>query len=283
VIGLLEKAIAKDPALAPAYAALATRYAVLAFTTNDDAGRADSLAKMRAAAEKAIQLDPLLAEAHNALGTAYGQDGQWVRAETSFRRALQIDPNLAIAHEKYAWFVLWPLGRIEEAVREARAEVRVDPLSPAAHFLLGRTLVTAGRYDEAAAECEKLPADFALTRDCLGRARLGQGRTAEAIRVLAPSSNWGLLTYAYARAGRGTEALNLLDEAPRRYPNGRDPSQYALAYAGLGDKDRTMEQLERFAGVGPARVGWTLNGPELAFVRNEPRVRALRKKVGLPE
>jgi hypothetical protein len=51
----------------------------------------------------------------------------------------------------------------------------------------------------------------------------------------------------------------------------------------LKDKDRTIDQLERWAGVGPVRIGLTLTAPEFAFVRGDPRVKALRKKVGLPE
>lgn len=72
-------------------------------------------------------------------------------------------------------------------------------------------------------------------------------------------------------------------EAPMRYPHRRGPFQYALAFAGFGDKDRTMEQLERWTGVGPVRMGCTLYSPEFAFVRDDPRAKALRKKVGLPE
>jgi hypothetical protein len=41
--------------------------------------------------------------------------------------------------------------------------------------------------------------------------------------------------------------------------------------------------LERWAGVGPVQLGYTLISPEFAFVRADPRVKALRKKVGLPE
>jgi hypothetical protein len=37
------------------------------------------------------------------------------------------------------------------------------------------------------------------------------------------------------------------------------------------------------AGAGPVRMGFTLTAPEFAFVRADPRVKALRKKVGLPE
>ena len=283
VIDLFETAIAKDPSLAPAWAGLAGAHAFRSFENPNGRDHAHRLLKMRTAAEKAIQLDPLLAEAHSALGTAYARDGQWDRAELSLRRAIQIDPNLAIAHDRLTWFFLFPLGRIEEAIREARTEVRLDPLSPMAHYLLAATLTSAARYDEAASQCEKLPADFVFTTECLGRARLGQGRTAEALGLLETANDWGYLAYAYKKTGRRDEFEKLLAKAPLAYPKRQGHSQYALVYAGMSDKDRTIDQLERMTGAGPVRIGFMLTEPEFAFLRADPRVKALRKKVGLPE
>ncbi len=283
VIDLFEKAIAKDSSLAPAWAGLAGSYAFLSAVRPNGRDHDERLSRMRDAAEKAIQLDPLLAEAHSALGTAYARDGQWGQAELSLRRAIQIDPNLAIAHFNLSRFFLCPLGRIEEAIREARAELTLDPLAPAAHLLLAQILISAGRYDEAASQCEKLPADFRYAGDCLGRARLGQGRTVEAIRVLKTANDWGYLAYAYEKARRRDDVEQLLAEAPVAYPRRQGHFQYALVYAGMNDKDRTIDQLERWAGVGPVQMGYTLISPEFAFLRADPRVKALRKKVGLPE
>jgi TolB-like protein len=283
VIDLFEKAIAKDPSLAPAYAGLADAYAFRSLERPNGADHEEKLSKMRAAAEKAIQLDPLLAEAHSALGTAYARDGQWELAEQSLRRAIRIDPNLAIAYDNLTWFFLFPLGRLDEAIRQARNEVRLDPLSPMAHYLLAETLISAGRYDEAADQCEKLPAGFAFSGDCLGRARLGQGRTAEAFKALATADGWGYLAYAYEKTGRRAEVEKLLAEAPLAYPTRQGHFQYALVYAGMNDKDRTIDQLERASGIGPVRLGFTLTAPEFAFIRTDSRVKTLRKKVGLPE
>jgi TolB-like protein/tetratricopeptide (TPR) repeat protein len=283
VISLFEGATAKDPSLAPAFAGLAGAYAYQSFITPNGRDRADELSKMRAAAERAIQLDPLLAEAHSALGTAYARNAQWEQAEVSLRRAIQIDPNLSIAHDNLTWFFLFPLGRLEEAIKEARTEVKLDPLSPMAHYLLAETLTSAGRYDEAVQQCEKLPREFVFTGDCLGRARLGQGRTTEALRALETANSWGYLAYAYEKTARRDEVEKLLANAPLAYPNRQGHFQYALVYAGMNDKDRTIDQLERWAGVGPVRIGFTLTAPEFAFVRADPRIKTLRKKVGLPE
>jgi TolB-like protein len=283
VIGLFEQAIGKDPSIAPAYAGLAVAYAFKSFQGPIDPHRAEKLDKMRAAAERAIQLDPSLAEAHSAMATAYARNGEWDLAERSFRRAIEIEPSLSTTHLAFARFVLWPLGRLEEAVREARTATENAPLSPRASYELAEVLLSAGRYDEAAQYCERLPPE--MVSECVGRARLAQGRTADAIQVLTSSAtnNWGYLAYAYAKAGRREKAETLVARAPMRYPHRPGPFQYALVFAGFGDKDRTVEQLQRMAGVGPVRMGFTLNSPEFAFLRGDPRVTALRKQVGLPE
>ena len=283
VIGLFEQAIGKDPSIAPAYADLAVAYAFLSFLSPIDPHRAEKFDKMHAAAERAIELDPSLAEAHSALGTAYALEGQWDLAERSFRRAIEIDPSLSTTHLAFARFVLWPLGRMDEAVREALAGARNDPLSPRARSELAFVLLSAGRYDQAAQYCEQLPAETESASECVGRARLAQGRMADAIQALAATSNWGYLAYAHAKAGRREQAKTLVAAAAMRYPNRRGPFQYALVFAGLGDKDRTIEQLQRMADVGPVRMGFTLNSPEFAFLGGDSRVKSLRKQVGLPE
>jgi serine/threonine-protein kinase len=285
VIGLLEQAIDKDPSIAPAYAGLAVAYAFKSSTGPFEQNKAAEQDKMRTAAERAVALDPSLAEAQSALGAVSAHRGQWDLAERSFRRAIEIDPGLSTTRWFFARFVLWPLGRMDEAEREARAGARNDPLSPRAEYELAEVLLSAGKYDESARHCEHLPAEMVSASECLGRARLAQGRSADAIQVLAssPANNWGYLAYAYAKAGQREKARTLAAAAPSRYPRRVGPYQSALLFAGLGDKDHTIEQLQRWAGVGPVRMGFTLNSPEFAFLRADPRVKALRKQVGLPE
>ena len=242
---------------------------------------------MRVAAEKAIQLDPLLPEAHDALGMGYAQGGQWEQSESSFRRAIELGPGRSESYRHYATFLLLPLGRIEESLRQLRVAEKADPLSTAARFYLAYVLISAGRFDEAADLCEKQPADFEGKPMLLGRARLGQGRTQEAIQILETAIHrgvkpgneiWGALGFAYAWAGRREEAEKLAVEMPSR-----NPFNQALTFAGLGDKDRTLEALDRAAAAGPFKMGRVLTFPELSLLQGDPRLKALRKKVGLPE
>ncbi len=235
---------------------------------------------MRAAAEKAIQLDPLLAEAHDALGVAYARDGQWEQSEKSFRHAIELDPSRPRSYGDFALNLLLPLGRIEEALRQMHAAEKADPLSPEVHSVMSFVLISSGRYDAAVGYCQKLPADYFVDRsdktECMGRALLGQGRTGEAIQVLATAPNPRYLGYAYGRAGRREEAEKLAATSPGALAQ-------ALIFAGLGDKERTLQAVERLATRGPVRLGRDLTYPEFALIRGDPRVKVLRKKVGLPE
>jgi len=157
-----------------------------------------------------------------------------------------------------------------------------DPLSPHVQFRLSYVLLSAGRFKEAAAHCQKLPADA----PCLARTLLGQGRIDEAIRILKAAVTEGVkvkegvktdsvLAYAYARAGRREEAERLAALA--------GPIGQARIFAGLGDKDRAFKALDRAISSGSVRIGRDLTWPEFAPLRGDSRLKALRKKIGLPE
>jgi hypothetical protein len=106
---------------------------------------------------------------------------------------------------------------------------------------------------------------------------LCQGRIDDAIHLLSTVENPRYLGYAYGRGGRREEAEKLAAAvAPNAFSQ-------AIIYAGLGDKDRTLEALDRVVQLGAVRIGRALNSPEFALLRGDPRVKALRKRVGLPE
>jgi tetratricopeptide (TPR) repeat protein len=264
-----QDAIAKDAAFAPAYAGLAEAYAYRASIGDAEP---DDLVKMRSAAERAIQLDPLLEEAHDALGVVYARDGRWSPSEASFRQAIELNPNSELTRINYATFLLRPLGRIKEAVQQLHAAERVDPLSPALHFVYGELLISAGRYEEAAGHCQK-SSDVA---ECQGRVYLAEGKIDEAIKILASAPNTRYLGYAYGRAGRRQEVEKLAAVS-------HGALQQVLIHAGMGDRDGTFKALDRMAELGPGRVGLALTTPELSFIRDDPRVKALRLRVGLPQ
>ena len=94
----------------------------------------------------------------------------------------------------------------------------------------------------------------------------------------AKRRNGAALGCAYARSGRR-------EEAEKVFAATTDVSR-AQILACLGDKDRVFEALDHDAGVGPIRMGWVLNRVDRespGLLRGDPRLKALRKKVGLPD
>jgi TolB-like protein len=275
-IGPFEQVIVKDPSFAPAYARLAEAYAWRSGRPMFDV--AEEMTKMRVAAEKAIQLDPLSAEAYDALGVVYSRQAQWEHSERCFRRALELQPNRALTRRHLTMCVLLPLGRIDEVLEQCRLAEKGDPLASYVHGFIAYMLISAHRFDEAATHCAKvLPADRAMGQ-CLGRIRLGQGRIGEAIQFFTanpdPLDPGGFLGHALARAGRREEAEKLAAGTT-------NPFTQALIFAGLGDHERTLEALDHMTVLGAVRIGRVLTFPELDLIRGDPRLKALRRKVGL--
>jgi tetratricopeptide (TPR) repeat protein len=229
---------------------------------------------MHIVVKKALQLDPLLAEAHAAHGMVLARDGLWRQSEQSFRRALELEPSRSLTHTDFAWYLLLPLGRTDEAVAQVSLAETNDLLSPRVQTIFSSVLFAAGRFDEAALHCEK---------PCV-RALILQGRAGEAIPILearfdgrlSASGSGARLGYAYALAGRREDAERIAAIQPR-------PIEQATIFVALGDKDRAFEALNRAVPLGPVRIGRDLQSPEFARLRGDPRLKVLRKKVGLPE
>jgi tetratricopeptide (TPR) repeat protein len=143
-----EKAIELDPTFAPAYASLADAYAIQGYLYADPTA---ALAKSEEVARKAMALDPESGEAHAAL--AYIDHffrWDWKEAEAEYQRAIDLNPNYAPARRRY-WGLLELLGRHEEAGRQIRRALEIDPLSPntnanlAMHSVMGRDYAEALR------------------------------------------------------------------------------------------------------------------------------------------
>jgi len=279
-VELFEQVIAKDPAFAPAYAGLAEGYATLSQNwVTGHIAPATANVKMRLAAEKAMELDPLLAEAHVAVGLVCTRDMDWASAEKAFRRAKELNPNLTSAKVYLAFWVLFATGRVEEAFREIDDASKADPLSPNLWGYRGLILINAGRYDEAIESSRRTLAlgSSPAAKTTLARALVQKGSVAEAINILEQMEEGagGHLGYAYAVTGRRAEAEALAarnDDFPRRL---------TLIYAGLGDKDRVFEALERMYSKKDPMVASYLSYPELALIRGDPRLAVFREKVGL--
>jgi eukaryotic-like serine/threonine-protein kinase len=296
-IELVEQVVAKDPAFAPAYAALASAYG---WSLVMQAPSVENLrlpvppdrahAIVRRAALKAIELDPMLAEAHDAMGWVHSLDLDWAKAEESFGHALELNPSLTTTYTDFVLSTLVPEGKLDEALRQLDVALSADPLSSDLRRTMSTVQISAGLYDSALDNCRRALAiepDLHIANTRCEQALLHKGEIAQAIALMEqfvgqnPSlkggRGYGYLGYAYAITGRRADAEV---QAAR---NVGLPHHQATIYGGLGDKDRAFQAIEELAAINPHRALSWLTRPELALLRGDPRVAALRKKFGVPQ
>ena len=114
------------------------------------------------------------------------------------------------------------------------------------------------------------------------QALLLSGKAVEALRILEARFNGDLSRSGSGELGRAYALVGRREDAERIAKIQWRPIEQAEIFVALGDKERAFEALERAIPLGPVRVGRDLTYPEFVPLRGDPRVKALRKKLGLP-
>jgi tetratricopeptide (TPR) repeat protein len=286
---LFEQAIALDSSYARAYAQLGSTLMVRANYRHIplEAG----YARARAAAERALEIDPKLSEAHTVLGRiADTHDWDFAKAETHFRRALELNPGDARAYSLHAW-LLMRLGKVDASLAAARRSVELDPVSSPAYNNLGAMYSYAGKsqlaVDASQASLALTPenmsaqTNLALTYSDLGNMDRAIRTAEEAARnATADAFTQATLGYIYGKAGRKTDAEKALASLQRM----EDSSPYLVAtvFAGMGDKERAFDALERAVKAHDDLVPDLGVDPVFHHMRSDPRMLRLLKMIGLP-
>jgi eukaryotic-like serine/threonine-protein kinase len=290
-IEYFQQAIAKDPAYAKAYSGLADSYSFLTF--NGNVPPKEGFPRAKEAAQKAQEIDDTLAEAHVSLGYIKAfYDWDWSGAEREIQRAIELNPSDATAAYTYG-LALLNMGRIQEAIAEEKRAVELDPLSLVNNRTLGVAYYGARQYDQAIVQLRKtleLDPNFILARDLLGLAYLQKSMYKEAVAefekdLLISPANAGALTSlgsTYAAAGRRAEAQKVLDQLNESAKQKYLPAyQIARIYAGLGDKEKAFEWLEK--GYEQRSLGFTIPkvNPSYDPLRSDPRFADLLRRMNL--
>jgi len=175
-------------------------------------------------AQELLQKAPSSPEAETLIAEAFQAQGKWDDAAAQYRKILQQNPNQQGIH--------YQLGRIllskpmdptvtEQATKEFEAELKINPTSPSAEFMLGDLAMRDQKTDDAIAHFSRATQfDAGLVEGYLGlgMALNAAGKYAEAIAPLKkytemdPSDPAGYyqLATAYARTGNKQEADRLL-------------------------------------------------------------------------
>lgn len=289
-IDYFERALAIDSTYAPAWAALAETYAVLAgYTAVSERTAFD---RLQAAGTRALALDSLNVEARTALGYGTAWMGHDFPAGIrQLDRALDIDPHYANALH-WQGELLAHVGRFEASWARFQLALEVDPLSRVTVADYGQALQLAGRNEEAITVLEALLADepgYFIGQVWLFYPTLMTGRydRAETL-VRSIAEGVGLDPDGMARAVRGVagqvpreEALAALDAQPRSV-SGVGLVTLTALYGQLGAIERGFTSIEAASGSSQVVI-YLATHPVFEPYRSDPRYSRMADRIRFSE
>jgi TolB-like protein/DNA-binding winged helix-turn-helix (wHTH) protein/Flp pilus assembly protein TadD len=279
-----QDSLRRDPRFAPAWVRLAEAE-LFSFPP------ARRMPEAKAAVLQGLELYPALPEGHVVLGLVQTfWDRDWTGAEKSFLRAIELNPAASDAHYRFS-HLLAALGRFDEAVAECRKALELDPFSANVGHYLGRIYYFARRYDEAVEQFKKV---LLLDRNdywsnlFLSVVYGKQGRTDEAEESFERAAVLGgmrpeaitAIRQEYRRGGRdaalrkGLELIHPETEGPI------GSSAPALAYAQLGDRERTLAWLKKAFDSHTRDLIYVNVEPAYDFLRGDPQFEAIVNRIG---
>jgi TolB-like protein/Flp pilus assembly protein TadD len=289
-IEYFQKAIEADPNYAQAYAALANSNGWLWFMGYLPPEEYSS--RFTALIKKALEIDDALPEAHLSLAqNKFYYKWDWMGAEPEFKRAIEHSPSLVEAHQEYA-FYLTAMGRLAEAMAEAKRAQQLDPFSYPVNETLGMVYYNARQYDQAIAQyrqAAELEPNNPRTPRSLARIYEQMGRYEDAVtarqRAMTlsgdPPEEVEALARAYSEPGPEGYWMWRLERLKGRYV--RNPSTTAAIYAHLGDKDQAFAWLEKAYAARSIDMIWLKVNPLWDSLRSDPRFQDLLRRMNFPE
>jgi serine/threonine-protein kinase len=289
-VGAFRQAVAIDPDYAQGWAALAEAQALLpayAFTAPQTA-YADSLESAR----RALALQPDTALAYVAQGMVYGNQMRWAEADRALRHALALAPGDAEALNQYAQF-LDAVGQLQPALNVLDRALQRDPLSAISAVIrvqlrlilhLDDPATAAAQIgDIVAAHPESVFVHRTATLIYLNLRRYPEAEIQA--RAVATSNGrdpeaMALLIRGMADPSLRERAVRALETSPANSDLRRDAIVRALFLMRLDAPDRALAVLD--AGATQSTIPQLLWYPSFDPVRNDPRFKAVLKKMGLP-
>jgi serine/threonine protein kinase/tetratricopeptide (TPR) repeat protein len=280
-----EKAIARDPNYAVAYAGLADAYAMHGYF--EFSGR-EAFDKARSAAKRALELDSQIPESHSSLALVdFLYFWNFAEAEQEIRQALTLDPNSAYAHEVSCWFNL-QMGKMHEAITECGKAVELDPLSLMYNDMLGEMYFFSRNYNLAIEQENKALGIDPQYRRAVFMIGYGYEQLGDYKKAM---EQWIKDQQLQGHETRAKEMMQVFEKSG--YPGylkkdakdneaGGDYFDAADDYAMLGQKDAAFALLEK---AFPTRAQLLLIkvDPDLDNIRSDPRYADLLRRIGLPQ
>ena len=179
-----EKALEIDPDYALACSGLADSYIMLSF--HGYLSPEESWGKAIPAAQKALKYGSDLGETHNTLAViALLHDRKLEEAEKEFKRALELNPTHLQARVWYGHFYLTVTRQnFKGGIEQLKIATENDPLSSYAHACYSLTFTTKDKFDEAISSAKyavELDSESWVARYALGNAYHWSGKLNKAL------------------------------------------------------------------------------------------------------
>ena len=251
---------------------------------------------------KAIEIDPDYGLAHAGLAESCSLLAHWYQderegenleeADAASRRAIELAPELGQTHASRG-FVLFLIGRMDEAMGEFERAIELDPKQFEARYFQARAWYQHGDleravelFEEAARVREDHEARYfaAQTYTALGRDATARQAYERALPVIDKhlelnphdARAWTMAAVSHSRLGDRESGL-----ASAQRALDADPEDAAVLYnvacfyALEGEPDSAIGCLERASEAGFAHREWIEHDPDLDSIRDDPRFRAL--------
>ncbi len=302
----LNRTIALDPEFAQPHAVLADIYAERLFA---DIGTPENWMTRRVElvglavehAERALELDPNLGYAYAALGKVHLQHRRETDARAAFERALQLSPSDPEVLIENAWFNSYA-GRHEDAVAFGERAVELDPGNGDLLMRLGVNYFMARKYDSsllAYRQAISVEPTNAMAYLFLGSVEAWQRNYAEAVDTLRLAEQLygdvqsgfllGHLAYHYGLAMSPDDASRAFERLENVAGEHRVGGiSWALAYLGIGDQERALEQLNwvaenKLPDEGVFFYGFFVNNLWNDPILDQPEFEEVRSRLGFRE
>jgi serine/threonine-protein kinase len=279
-----DEAIRLDPNYALAYAERSETWTLVGDLTGQ--GKT-AWPKARNDAEQAVAIAPDLAEAHAALGwVRFFAEWRFAEGLSELKRARELSSANPTANELLGRVIVY-LGKLDEAEKQARYAVELDPLSGSGQNNLARVLWFAGKHDEADAAARKnaqlTPAAASSHRwQVLVAVTRGDGETALREAQLEPDEGYRrfLLVLAHHERGDSKKENAALADL---IANGQGLAyQIAEVYAVRGETDKAFEWLQIAFDSHDTGTLAIMVDPLLSNLHDDPRYKALVAKMNFP-
>jgi len=290
-----KKAIEIDPDYSLAYTGFAYANVLGAFYSFFPGS--EVMKKIKEALDTSIRLDNSHSESYFTLAQYYvALEWNWKEGEKNYLKSIDIDKNFAQPRSLYSMICLGFIdGKFDEAERQGKMAIKLEPLSAIDHADLAWTLYVARKYQESLTMAKtgiELDNNSFLSHRIAGLAYMGLNRYEEAIekfKYLMKISDRNQhainnLIWAYCNNGNLEEASELMNELIERSSTEYIAGTYAgISAAYLGDLERAISFLEKaYFDHDPIlmTIRWAPHIPEQ--LKKDARFQQLLRNIGFP-